>query len=50
MAKMRGLPMIQKKNLKVADWPVVVSQFATGGWFYVFRSYLSRFVYGLCLI
>jgi hypothetical protein len=31
MATMRGLPMIRKKNLKVADQPVVVFQFVTGG-------------------
>jgi len=50
MATMGGLPMVWKKNLKVADWPVVVSQFVTGGWFYVFLSYLNRFVYRFCLI
>jgi len=42
--------MIRKENLKVADWSMVVSQFVTGGKFYVFLSYLSRFVYGFCLI
>jgi len=47
---MRGLPMIRRKNLKVADCPMEVSQFVTGGWFYVFLSYLNRFVYGFCLI
>jgi len=45
-----SLPMIRKKNLKVADWLVEVSQFVTGGWFYVFLSYLNRFVYGFGLI
>jgi len=31
MATMSGLPMIQENNLKVADWPVVMSQFVMGG-------------------
>ena len=42
--------MIRRKNLMVADWPMEVSQFVVGGWFYVFLSYLNRFVYGFCLI
>jgi len=39
-----------RKNLEVADRLVEVFQFVTGGQFYVFLSYLDRFVYGFCLI
>jgi len=41
---------MRRKNLEVADRLVEVFQFVTGGQFYIFLSYLDRFVYGFCLI
>jgi hypothetical protein len=38
-----------KEDSKRVGWSVAVFQFVTGGWFYVFLSYLNRFVYGFCL-
>ena len=41
--------MMRGKDLEVADRLVEVFQFVTGGCFYVFLSYLNRFVHGFCL-
>jgi len=49
MAVMRSLPMIQKEDVEIADWSMVVFRFVAGRWFCVFLSYLNRFVYGFCL-
>ena len=41
--------MIWRGDLEVADRLVGMFWFVTKGWFYVFLSYLDRFVHGFCL-